>query len=119
VSDTLLDTLRREKEELLDRINVQKQKGDIDPDRAEDLENKIEDAATKAIQNIKETNNVSVESIDDTSDTEGYLYNLLPVIFFMEVPFIRILSIIYTLYNVNLFSVCIYYGTLLMNKIGK
>ena len=104
-ADDLLKTFNEDKEDLLKRIEEEKEKGNINPDEADKLADKVTKAEERAVVLVKETSNVAVEHIDDSSDTEDLLFNFLPIIFASELPFIRILSVTYTLYRLKFFSI--------------
>lgn len=105
VVDGQLTQLKEDKQRLLDQIEEEKQNNKISTNLADQLKDKVNSAANIAEEDLKETNNTAVECIDDSSDTEDLLLNFLPVIFVVEVPFIRILSVVYTLYKLGLFSI--------------
>jgi len=103
-SDDLLKKFEEDKEKLLDKIDDENDKENILDPSAEDFRNRVHAASDLAKTNVKETNNVAVESIDDSSDTEECMYEYLPFIIVSELPLIRVLSVAYTLYSLNLFS---------------
>jgi hypothetical protein len=114
-SDKLLEIVENDKKKLLDEIEDEEKDGKIYPSEAEDLKDRVLTAAKTAKENIKETNNVVVEGIDDSSDTEHLLYEFLPFIIVSEVPLLRILYVVYTLCNLNVFST-LYYQILSSSK---
>jgi hypothetical protein len=109
VADKEIDNIDKTANKLLDKIEDEEERGSIPEEEAEEYRTRVDKATKKAISDIEETNNVAVECIDDTSDTEDLLFDVkdgfLPLIIVSELPFIRILSVLYTLYNLNLFSI--------------
>ena len=105
IADQQLTKLKEDKQQLLDRIKEEEENNKIPTNMADQLKDKVNSAANIAKEDLKETSNTAVECIDDSSDTEDLLFNFLPVIFVVEVPFIRILSVVYTLYKLGLFSI--------------
>jgi ElaB/YqjD/DUF883 family membrane-anchored ribosome-binding protein len=109
VSDKEIEKVEDTAAKLLEKIEDEQVKGNIQDEEAEEYRSRVDRATTKAISDIEETNDVAVDCIDDTSDTEDLLFGvkegILPLIIVSELPLIKILSVLYTLYNLNLFSI--------------
>ena len=103
-SDDLLKKFEEDKEKLLEEIKEENEKENILDPSAEDFTNRVDAASKLAETNVKETNNVAVESIDDSSDADESVFHYLPFIIVSELPLIRVLSVVYTLYSLNVFS---------------
>ena len=91
-SDRLLEEIKTDKENLLANIEQNKVNGNISPLTAEDLRCRVTDSAIVGERNIKETSNVAVEGIDDTSATEHLLYEYLLPLSLTSRPVLTIVS---------------------------
>lgn len=86
------------------RIDQEERNGNLDSAEAEELRNGVDVSKEFTIVYIKEVNDVAVEGVDDTSDTEDLTYHYIPIVIF-DVPLLRILLTIYFLNKLSLFSV--------------
>ena len=91
-SDRLLEEIKTDKVNLLANIEQNRVNGNISPLTAEDLRCRVTDSAIVGERNIKETSNVAVEGIDDTSDTEHLLYEYLLPLSLTSRPVLTIVS---------------------------
>jgi hypothetical protein len=73
-SKDLIKDVDNDKGELLDKITSEQDKGNISEERALDLKEKVEVIAEYHKDEIKETNDTSVDYIDDSSDTEDFVF---------------------------------------------
>jgi NADH-ubiquinone oxidoreductase chain 4 len=73
-SKELIKEVDTEKKELLGEITSEEERGNISKNTALDLKEAVNSYAHSHIQEIKETNNVAVECIDDSSDTEDFIF---------------------------------------------
>ena len=73
-SKGLIRDVDTEKNRLLDRITSAQEEGNISEDTALDLKEKVNSSAHNHKCEIKETSDTAVECIDDTSDTEDFIF---------------------------------------------
>jgi hypothetical protein len=73
-SKGLLTEVDTERNELLSRIDAEEQQNNLSQTEADALRGSVNESAYYTKIEIKETNNVAVESIDDSSDTEDFMF---------------------------------------------
>jgi hypothetical protein len=73
-SKALIKDVDVEKDTLLGEITSEQDKGNISEERALDLKEEVEGIAEYHKDEIQETNDTSVEYIDDSSDTEEFTF---------------------------------------------
>jgi hypothetical protein len=95
-SDNLLSDIETKKNTLIEEITSENNKGNIDNEEKEVLKEAVEKAADQATKNIKESSNVAIESIDDSSDTENLMYQILPFLIMpqLDIPLITLFCIL-------------------------
>lgn len=74
-SVALIAEVEAERDELLDKIASEQNQNNIEEDEIGLLKDDANIGAKKITDSIKETNDVAVDSIDDTSDTEEFIFN--------------------------------------------
>jgi len=74
-STGLIADVETERDELLAKIDSEQHQNKIDEDEAGLLKDEANIGAEKITKDIKETNDVAVDGIDDTSDTEEFIFN--------------------------------------------
>jgi len=98
ISDNQLRQVDTDKAELITKIDTNKNLYPQEEGKLDGLKAQVIHSADKAKEVIKETNNASVEYIDDSSDTEHLIYNSIP--FIVSLESIPLFSIIITLFKI-------------------
>jgi hypothetical protein len=74
-SNALIAEVEAERDELLDKIASEQDQNKIEEDEVGLLKDEANLGAKRITTSIQETNDVAVDAIDDTSDTEEFIFN--------------------------------------------
>lgn len=96
-ADKHLAKIEKQEDNLLREIEEARLSKSISEDTAEDLINRTQDASDNAKKSIKEANDVAIDMVDDTIDTQAYTYNLLPMVLMFEIstPLLELVKAIF------------------------
>ncbi|RYE15029.1 MAG: hypothetical protein EOP34_04710 [Rickettsiales bacterium] len=74
LSSDLIDDVKNDRDALINKINSEVQSNNISQEKGDVMKENVNTGAETIMEEIKETNNVAVDNIDDSSDTEDYIF---------------------------------------------